>query len=213
MSEQLDPVMAKPFQFQQWLVKKGIYDESASAEQMKAMMRVWEECGAPLANPPLIAVAFGDDWTTGDSSFYFEGIEVDGEATFEQIVDKYYKDVWERHYDGVDLSKEDVDTPQEFLEKYECQEMPVGFWLISEEVYRTIQNSATDCGSDSAVYSQNRAQKEAACAEAVRTVFNISDKHPREWYLTCECNALRDAFAKQYREEAIAAGAHDLLRE
>lgn len=41
----MDKQIKKQFEFVEWLKSHGIYNEFASAETMRGMMKVWEICG------------------------------------------------------------------------------------------------------------------------------------------------------------------------
>ncbi len=102
----------------------------------------------------LIAVPFGTDRITGDSSFYVTDLEDENvvgteDSTYEELLLAWQKQDPESRL----LNEEGFDVPPD--------EQPVGFWLMTKDNLKIacIPADADDGGSDSLSYGMNRACK------------------------------------------------------
>jgi hypothetical protein len=110
-----------------------------------------------MTQEKLVAVAFGDDGFSGDSSFYPENsnaVPATDESTFEELLAAYHTKLGDEH---------------------EVEDKPVGFWVLtSENLEIAMIPFDGDIGNDSACYAANRAVKRICNRLAVRIVGDAS---------------------------------------
>ena len=108
-----------------------------------------------MTQEKLVAVAFGDDGFSGDSSFYPENsnaVPATDESTFEELLAAYHTEFGD-----------------------EVEDKPVGFWVLtSENLEIAMTPFDGDIGNDSAYYAANRAVKRICNRLAVRIVGDVS---------------------------------------
>lgn len=112
----------------------------------------------------MLAVAFGEDGLSGDSSFYFSPFEVGSEENFQGLLKIWALSVC-REY-GLE-----EENPIKSLEEDE-QEFPVGFWILTQESVDSIDSSMEgyESNSDSEDYKINRMYKTRCQKAAVKVV-------------------------------------------
>ena len=103
-----------------------------------------------------LAVAYGKDGFSGDSSFYVEEstfVPATDKSTFEELLAAWIGKQEE------DLSLDDFDGDR-----------PIGFWLLTKKNLVTVCQVYTEVHSDSACYQQNRTAKNLAAHLASKFV-------------------------------------------
>jgi hypothetical protein len=101
------------------------------------------------------AVPFGEDGCAGDSAFYpseEEAIEVHHYPTFDELLTQWKE---------IDPDDED-------------RESPVGFWLLEDSDWDTVQLVDVECYSDSQTYTLNRTRK-TMCSRLAKRVIEGND--------------------------------------
>jgi hypothetical protein len=128
----------------------------------------------------LYAMAFGYDWTDGDSMFVPVFLDCQETDSRQVLLDKWMKD---------------LETDEE--DKGEV----VGFWILDQKAYlRTVllRNKHPLFGRDAEIYLARKLLKESTSLEANRIVWT----KPKEELLTCDCLSIR-LLAKRDFEDAV----------
>ena len=113
----------------------------------------------------LVAVAFGEDGTTGDSSWQPDCIEYKEGQTLEDIrlplLANTIKDLWG-----------EVETEEELEEGLDdcCMTDFAGVWIVEEKMYNIITNTGACPGNDSAVYMMVHTMKSQLESAAIKTL-------------------------------------------
>lgn len=112
-----------------------------------------------------VAVPFGTDGTTGDSTWIPEyNVPYKEGMTAEQLKVAFAHKLYKENGHADELL--DVD---DFLEEELLDDLS-GWWIISKEYYKLIMNTSFDCGNDSAIYAAINALKMQIEENAVNTI-------------------------------------------